>query len=1308
MTGTSSDKAHFFISYTSVDKGWAEWIAWQLEQAGQRALLQAWDIKSGGMFPEDMHRALQQSARVIAVLSPAYMESGFCQPEWQAAFADDPTGEKGVLVCVRVADFKPDGLLRGRTYIDLVGISEERSRSRLLERLEQKRGLPFSAPGFPGALGPANLPDFPGSIPPPFSSFPIPHNLPALQPFFGREEELAQIAFALEPESRTWGALIDGPGGMGKTSLAVRAALSVKPEVFDRIVFISLKPRELDDAGVRDLSGFILSGLTELLGEVARELGRDDILKQADEQRPRLLLEALRGTRALLILDNLESLTVKERDTVFTFVNRLPAGCKAILTSRGRIGSGATELILGKLSEEAALQTLAELATHNRELAKTNEAERLVLYRETGGAPLLLRWTAGQIGRGHCLTFTDAIAFLRSCPPGNNALEFVFGDLVADFSNAETQALCALTYFTQPASAEHIAAIAGVGERNQSGTAAAKPRSEMRRTQLRSREANSDAEGLSLRSPNLGGADPSAPTGEASALTVEEIGRALRSLVNRSLVIPSTELQTFKLVPLVADFLRSSKPEVIAATGSRLEQCAYALILENGYQKHDRFPVLDAAWPSVAPALPLLLAGPNERLQEVCNALVDYLHFTGRWDEWLALSQQAEARAVAAGDHRNAGWRAYQVGMLNHLRRQSGTVLACADRAAAHWQQVFPPGNPVQAGIRERATAIHLRGLGRQLQQDYPASIAAFREVVELHRSMSAESADVALALNDLADAERLSSDLNAAERDFREALRIASAIGYSEGMAILTGNLASLSLDRANYAEAETMARNALALSEKIGRLELIASHHLKLAQALNKMGRHEEAMPHNRRSQEIFTTLGVEAYQDFTQSLSRVTAKKESCLYVESIELQNIRCFSSLKISFVELENVALSNVVLGGNASGKSTLLRCLAVGLCNETDATALLATLPGDFINSDAIEGVIKVELCRRDSLERCSIVTRLSRVEGADRSVEKVEKTTHPEENFPWKDIFVCGYGTSRVATGSASHESYSPRLAVATLFDERAPLWNPEVALLRRPFDLRKKMEQRLLCVLMLDSPKDSVVFGQGPASVRGPWGTRSFDVLSDGYRSTSQWLLDYMAWAILANRFEDLNKFNGILLIDEIEQHLHPRWQRHILQRLNLQLPGTQIIATTHTPLIAGGIVDVEPSTIIRLAECTDSGDTRLVELNKEHFRGKRADQILASDAFGLPTSRSIGNTNDVDRYTELYAKQRSNNEEAEFQTLSSQLKRDLKFGESEFEQDIEDAIVKTLKEKLGQSLSQPFSMELKQQLRELFPNA
>ena len=97
----------------------------------------------------------------------------------------------------------------------------------------------------------------------------IANNLPRLLPFFGREKELAAIREALDPASCTWGALIDGPGGMGKTSLAIRAAYDCSVAQFERIVFVSVKDREMDDDGVRRLTGTIIPSFVEMFNELA-------------------------------------------------------------------------------------------------------------------------------------------------------------------------------------------------------------------------------------------------------------------------------------------------------------------------------------------------------------------------------------------------------------------------------------------------------------------------------------------------------------------------------------------------------------------------------------------------------------------------------------------------------------------------------------------------------------------------------------------------------------------------------------------------------------------------------------------------------------------------------------------------------------------------------------------------------------------------------------------------------------------------------------------------------------------------------
>jgi AAA ATPase domain/Tetratricopeptide repeat/SEFIR domain len=634
----------------------------------------------------------------------------------------------------------------------------------------------------------------------------IPHNLPSLQPFFGREEELRRIADALDPESRTWGALIDGPGGMGKTSLAVRAAYDVAPDAFEKIVFVSLKSRELDDDGVRDLSGFLISGLAELFNEIARELRHADITKSPEEQRPRLLIEALRGTKTLLVLDNLESLTKAERDVLFTFVKRLPQGCKAILTARGRIGSAAEELILQKLDEDAALATLAKLAETNPALEKTNEAERLTLYRETGGTPLLLRWTAGQIGRGSCLTFTDAIFFLRSCPKDNDPLDFVFGDLVEDFTVFETRMLCALTYFTLPAKVAEIAALAECSE------------------------ADADS--------------------------------ALRSLTNRSLVVPTEELKSFTLVPLVAHFLRKKKPEVVADTGNRLMKRAFALVLENGFTNHVNFPMLADTWPTVAAALPVFLSGPNQLLQDICEGLNHFCNYTGRWDELLALLHGAESRAIANEDYLNAGWQAYRSGLVYRARGQSAEDLACAERVEAHWADM-------PASSRERAIAIYMRGVRNTTQANYSEAIADLRQSVDIFRARIDDPDDVAICLNQLAATEKYSGDFDAAERHFGEALRISQNLRDDKGIALAMYNLADLARARLDWPSAEARGREALRVAETVGRLDLLAAVYLVLADSLLRTGRATEALPHAQRALDISTRLGFRNRADAQQTL-------------------------------------------------------------------------------------------------------------------------------------------------------------------------------------------------------------------------------------------------------------------------------------------------------------------------------------------------------------------------------------------------------------------------------------------------------
>jgi hypothetical protein len=143
----------FFVTYNHRDEAWATWIARELEAAGYRVRIQAWDFRPGDNFMAMMDRALGQCRQTVGVLSPDYLGSAFATAEWTAAYRQALLGRERGFVPVRVAECDPAPLLGPLAYIDLVGQTEDEARRRLLDGLGPDVARQPSRPEFPGQPG---------------------------------------------------------------------------------------------------------------------------------------------------------------------------------------------------------------------------------------------------------------------------------------------------------------------------------------------------------------------------------------------------------------------------------------------------------------------------------------------------------------------------------------------------------------------------------------------------------------------------------------------------------------------------------------------------------------------------------------------------------------------------------------------------------------------------------------------------------------------------------------------------------------------------------------------------------------------------------------------------------------------------------------------------------------------------------------------------------------------------------------------------------------------------------------------------
>lgn len=616
----------------------------------------------------------------------------------------------------------------------------------------------------------------------------------------GRREELARVLEAVSQETRSWGCIIVGGGGLGKTTLAIRAAESTNEKEFEKIVFISAKEKRLLPDGIKDNSKNSLTTYLHILSEIDRqidEFGGKTWSSRA--QRIEEVLGKLSKQSVLLVIDNLEALSEGDREEIFYFLNRLPRSCKAIVTSRLAHRVEATIIELEGLSDNDSEELLDEVGIINPLLLKASLVERKKLIQKCSGNPLIMKWVLGQLGTEGCYSIESAIEKLVINNDIYNPIEYIFEKMYEDLSSNHKQVLAILVVLGEKVSAKVI-------------------------TELFSLSLDDVLDGL------------------------ERVRKHM--LVFSEVTEDITENSSFWISPLIGEFIKQIIPDKVKLIAKQYVENIHKLFIECD-NRYDDFSRIDEMWPVIKNAFLYLNTLEYNNLQKFCISTKQYLSFSGHWDEWLASALIAEAKAVEKRDYDNAYNRAYNVGMVSFRRGECENVVRCAEKVLEYANNSVDSHHGIALSFRLKS--IGLRGL-----RNYEEAIKFGEKSIELFREIG-RTKNLACAINALGVTYRVINNLSKAEELCEEALQIAEEVGNIEYKCDYIGNLSDISFDLNKIEEARNRSQKSLELAEEIGRKDLIAKNHFRLAKIAVSVGKRTESYQCALCAHDIFLRLGM-----------------------------------------------------------------------------------------------------------------------------------------------------------------------------------------------------------------------------------------------------------------------------------------------------------------------------------------------------------------------------------------------------------------------------------------------------------------
>ena len=351
-----------------------------------------------------------------------------------------------------------------------------------------------------------------------------------------------------------------------------------------------------------------------------------------------------------------------------------------------------------------------------------------------------------------------------------------------------------------------------------------------------------------------------------------------------------------------------------------------------------------------------------------------------------------------------------------------------------------------------------------------------------------------------------------------------------------------------------------------------------------------------------------------------------------LKQVEIENFRAISNLSLP---LDNDL--TVLYGKNADGKTSVLSAIAVGLGS---IPRLLPHVSGiDFRASD-LRGIgpMRVQLTTRDGItwrrQRYSRGNRTATTRELQDFLSTIVDADRDQSTLPVNLPIVAYYDTDRAVFDvpqrrSHSRDTFSRYLSLSGALSARTNFreffnwfYEKEFEELRFQRDLRpcrpnfkdldavrgaiRSMIPGASNPRIASRPSRLVVsmdFGSGSTE------TLSIDQMSGGYRAMLALVAD-LAWRMAQGNphLENPLESEAIILIDEIELHLHPEWQQRALSDLMRTFPNTQFIVTTHSPQV---LTTIRPQNIIGLTR--EGGEITAGSASGQTTFGAKAGYVL-----------------------------------------------------------------------------------------------